>query len=99
AFRVAADKGSLQLIEIRGRPQPQPVQEPLIARIDLHECHHDAFRGLAARTRVEQRVKSCEAAAKTSAGVKSVMQRRPSGQTRSWQGPQGTCFCRWMARA
>src|ERR671923_285105 len=44
------------------------------------------------------RTSSRSAAANTSSGVSSVMQRWSSGQTRSWHGPHGTGFCRWTAR-
>ena len=53
AVRVPADEYSLQIEEIRRRQESPPCQQRAIPRINIHECHYDAFRWAAVRTRVE----------------------------------------------
>src|SRR5262249_51036526 len=80
--------GKLQ--KVLRRDQPQVSQGFPVARVDVHERHQDAFR-------LSGPASNSTAAANTSSGVSSVMQRWSSGQTRNWHGPQATFFCKWTA--
>src|SRR5438270_912439 len=90
-IRVPADDGPVQAKKVRGRRESVAVERCVKVRIDFDPSHQEAFRSVPEV--VATRSSKSLTAASTSTGLRSFMQRWSSGQTRFWQGPQGTFFC------